>query len=114
VDPVGQQAFDVAKFEALGDVSTIPAGALCTLGFDGARFRDSTGFVLTEVVTGVQMQVGLWERPEYAPEDWEVPEDEVHAKFEEVMETYDVWQAYATRRTGPRPSASGPGSTPTA
>lgn len=93
-----QQAFDMAKFETLGDVdhmATIQPGALCTLGFDGARFRDSTGFVLTDVVTGVQMPVGLWERPEHAPEDWEVPEDEVNAKFAEVMETYDVWNLYA-------------------
>jgi len=91
-----EQAFNVTKFEALGDVEQrIPLGALCTLGFDGARFRDATGFVLTDVATGVQVPVGLWERPEYAPEDWEVPEDEVQAKFEEIMAAYDVWQVYA-------------------
>ena len=90
-----QQAFDVSKFEALGDVeNVIKPGAFCTLGFDGARFKDSTGFVLTEIKTGLQMPVGLWEKPEYE-DDWEVPEDEVHAKLEEIFETYDIHQLYA-------------------
>jgi hypothetical protein len=90
-----QQAFDVKKFAALGVLHrTITPGTLVTVGFDGARFRDSTGFVVTEVETGFQMPYGLWERPEHAPEDWEVPGDEVHAMFDQIMETFDVWQAY--------------------
>jgi hypothetical protein len=91
-----QQAFDVGRFDNLGDVANvIKPGSLCTLGFDGARFRDSTAFVLTEVETGIQVPVGLWERPEHAASDWEVPHDEVNEKFHEVMETYQIWQVYA-------------------
>lgn len=88
-------AFDVNKFEALGDIAyLIKPGAFCTLGFDGARFRDSTGFVLTEIKTGVQMPVGLWERGDDDPDGWEVPVDEVNEKFQEIMDTYKIWQVY--------------------
>lgn len=92
-----QQAFDVRRFETLANevAQVIKPGSLCTVGFDGARFRDSTAFVLTEVETGLQIPVGLWERPDQAPEDWEVPHDEVNAVFDQIMETYQVWQVYA-------------------
>ncbi|ARC55989.1 hypothetical protein AS850_02735 [Frondihabitans sp. 762G35] len=71
----------------------IPAGAFVTGGFDGARFRDATALVITEVSTGLQELVGLWERPDDV-EDWEVPEDEVTQTLEWVMKTYSVWKIY--------------------
>jgi hypothetical protein len=89
------QAFDVDKFEKLGDVQkSIPPGALCTLGFDGARFRDSTGIVLTEVATGFQEPFGLWERPENADADWQVPEDDVLQAFSDAFDDYEIWRGY--------------------
>lgn len=94
----GAQAFDSLAFAALGEPRgkyTIARGAFCTLGFDGARRRDATGFVLTEIETGIQMPVGLWERPIDAPEDWEVPESEVTEKLEETFDRYDIWRVYA-------------------
>lgn len=74
----------------------IPAGAFCTLGFDGARFRDSTGFVLTDIGTGRQQLVGGWERPEDLPEDaeWEIDENEVTQTLAEIFATWDVWKLY--------------------
>jgi hypothetical protein len=51
-----------------------------TVGFDGARFRDATGMVLTDVLTGVQQVWALWERPpeqEGVELEWEVDPDEV-------------------------------------
>ena len=99
------QAFDVIKFEALAnagylgyteDQNLIKPGAFCTLGFDGARFKDSTSFVLTEIATGKQQCVGLWERPMDLPDEaeWEVPVAEVHEKFAEIMRTWTIHKLY--------------------
>jgi hypothetical protein len=90
------QAFDPKKFEALGrEGLEISKGRLVTVGFDGARFRDATGIVLTDVKSGLQVPYGLWERPENAPEDWEVSEDEVLDAFKTIFKTWKVWQLYA-------------------
>lgn len=62
-------AFDSSAFRDLGDSSlTIPTGSTVTLGFDGAVTRDSTALVMTDVKTGVQQLIGLWERPENTEE----------------------------------------------
>jgi hypothetical protein len=92
------QAFDVTKFEKLASpANRIPKGAFCTLGFDGARFKDATAFVLTEVTTGKQMIVGLWERPiELPPEGrWEVPIGELNEVFAYIMRTWRIYKVYA-------------------
>jgi hypothetical protein len=88
------QAYDVQAFEALGTADRIAPGAFVTVGFDGARFKDATGFVLTDIHTGVQMPYGLWERPE-DDEDWEVPIDEVNQACEDIFVKFDVWMLYA-------------------
>lgn len=86
--------FDIQAFRDLGDPNlVIPAGATVTLGFDGAVTRDSTALVVTDVKTGVQNLLGLWERPEKAKE-WSVPVSEVNAMVEFCMETYDVFRFY--------------------
>jgi hypothetical protein len=97
------QAFDVVLFEELSkplgrpfDYNKIPPGAFCTLGFDGARFKDSTAFVLTEIPTGKQMIVGLWERPVDLPETakWEVNIGELNETFGYIMRTWKIHKMY--------------------
>src|SRR5699024_5088623 len=86
--------FDLNKIQGLckpGEL--IPAQAFVTIGFDGARFRDATGFVVTDIATGLQQLYGGWERPDGA-EQWEVPEDEVTATLEHLMTHFDVWRLY--------------------
>lgn len=96
----GSQAFDPKKIEALHRPGeTIPAGAFITLGFDGARFKDATGFVATDINTGLQQLLAGWERPADWPDDpdvepWEIDETEVTATLEHIMSTYDVWKLY--------------------
>lgn len=89
------QAFDLEKWKTLGqDGATIPDGAFVTVGFDGARFRDATAFVVTDIATGLQMgDKMLWEQ-DLLVEDWEVDESEVTAKFDEIMTRFDVWKMY--------------------
>lgn len=90
------QAFDVKRWNILGLAGErIPRRSWVTLGFDGARFRDSTAMVMTDMKTGFQELVGLWERPLDAAEDWEVPESEVTEKFYELVRDYRVLKLYA-------------------
>ena len=89
----GSQFFDVKKLiEKPGQ--RIADGAFVTLGFDGARLRDATALVATDIETGLQELLGLWERPEEI-EDWEVPEDEVTDLVEATFKRFQVWKLYA-------------------
>lgn len=103
-----EQAFDAVRWGQLCHVSgdldapmrpVIPRGAAVAVGFDGARRKDSTALVITELATGTQEIWGIWERPAegergYDP-DWEVPESEVQASFDELMRVMNVWKVYA-------------------
>jgi phage terminase large subunit-like protein len=91
------RAFDPLVWAEQADTAyTIPDGALVTLGFDGALFRDSSAIVVTEVATGFQALAGVWEQP-YGPagDDWKVPEPEVDETMQALFERFDVWRLYA-------------------
>jgi hypothetical protein len=88
-------AFDVNKVAGLMKPGIlIPSGAFVTLGFDGARFRDATGLVATDINTGLQQLLAGWERPIDADDDWEIDESEVTASVEDAMSRFDVWKLY--------------------
>ncbi|MCA1218690.1 terminase [Streptomyces sp. 8L] len=91
----GRQAFDVARWRDLArpDRSLPAKGEAITVGFDGAQFRDATALIATEVITGFQWSLGIWERPAEA-EDWECPEDEVDAALVEAFDHWKVVRAY--------------------
>lgn len=95
----GSQAFDVPLIKTLtkepGEDPIAP-GSFITLGFDGARFRDSTGFVATCIETGRQQLMGGWEKPDEleAGDQWEIDEIEVTATLEHIMDTFEVWKMY--------------------
>jgi len=98
------QAFDSTRVQATGDRSLfvdrrIKPGSLVVAGFDGARFRDSTAIVLTEVATGLQQLWGLWERVEFnidpvtgELEPWEIDEQQVTTSVAQLMRTFQVWR----------------------
>lgn len=87
------QAFDITRWRE-NTAEPIEDGSFVTVGFDGARFRDSTGLVVTDIESGVQRLYATWERPLDA-EDWEIDESEVTAVVDEIMTRYKVWRAYA-------------------
>lgn len=90
-----ERAFDIEQWRTLEKEDYKPApGALITLGFDGARWRDSTALVGCEVETGYMWLVGLWEKPEHLQE-WEVPVSDVMAAVAEAFGQWDVWRMYA-------------------
>lgn len=89
------QAFDRNKWDALELTGErIPPRSKIAIGFDGARMRDATAVVITDIVTGFQELAGLWERPELAEDDWEIDESEVTEKVKELMRTYRVVKMY--------------------
>lgn len=84
-----------AEWAACARDEAVPDRTLITLGFDGSHYRDATALVGTVVETGYQWVLALWERPELAPPDWEVPLDAVNAAAEEAFARYDVWRLCA-------------------
>lgn len=88
------RAFDAARWAELAGrlVREIPARRLVTLGFDGARFLDATALVATDVETGFQQVVGLWENPGRGA--WETPLAEVESALEYAFERWEVWRGY--------------------
>ena len=90
-----ERAFDIEQWKKLADPHYIPADKTqITLGFDGARFRDSTALVGTEILTGFQWLVGLWERPANV-EEWEVSIQEVDTALALAFKRWNVWRVYA-------------------
>ena len=90
-----ERAFDAERWRALAKPDEIiPDGELITLGFDGARYRDSTAIVGTHVTTGHQWLIGLWENPQNRQE-WEVPAEEVNEAIAEAFARWEVWRLYA-------------------
>jgi hypothetical protein len=94
VTPTEEAAFDIDLWKSLEQDFKPPPGELVTLGFDGARFHDTTALVGTHVDSGFQWVVGLWERPPNVAE-WEVPEADVDEALAAAQETWDVWRVYA-------------------
>ena len=72
----------------------IMPGEAIALGFDGSRFHDATALVACRISDGLLQPLGVWEVPEGAPDDWEIPADEVAATVAEVMEDFRVVRGY--------------------
>lgn len=70
------------------------AGALITIGVDGARFADALAVVATDVESGFQWPLGIWEVPAHAPDDYEHPFEEVDGVMLDAFDRYKVWRVY--------------------
>ena len=88
-----RQAFDPVRWDELGTAERIAPGSFVTWGFDGARYRDATAFVITDIPTGRQQPWAIWERPLDA-ETWEVPEQAVVDALDQIHATMNVWRGY--------------------
>lgn len=69
-------------------------GTAIALGFDGAKSFDATALIATEMETGIQWPVGIWEQ-DYLDPDWEVPVDYVCDVVERTFSEYRVSRMYA-------------------
>lgn len=66
-----------------------------TIGFDGSLRDDATALVATDVSSGYQWPLGIWERPPGSRAEWEVPKQEVDAVLGEAFRTFSVLRMYA-------------------
>ena len=92
-----RQAFDVARWDEREVTGWRPRpGATVVLGFDGARWKDSTALVGTEVSSGRQWVVALWERPAGPRGDgWSVDTRVVDRVMAATQRLYQVRRVYA-------------------
>lgn len=92
------KAFDILAWQEWADTGWIvPKRSAITLGLDGSKYWDATALIATQVVTGYQWPIGIWQRPAGLPENiaWEVPEDEVDVALDAVFRDYKVWRMFA-------------------
>lgn len=87
-------AFDIHRWNELTEVRGVPPQSLITLGVDGARYDDALAIIATEVETGLQFPIGIWEKPQGADENYEHDFDDVDARMVETFDTYDVARVY--------------------
>jgi hypothetical protein len=88
------RAFNGEQWDSLATTDASEYGALIVLGVDGARFRDALAVIATDVETGRQWPIGIWERPENAGDDYEHLFDEVDGAMIETFEEFEVWRVY--------------------
>jgi len=88
------KAFNGAHWDELADPHEIPAGELIVVGVDGARFADGLGMIATDVLSGYQWPLGIWERPQEAGDEYEHPLHEVDGALAEAMRRWEVWRVY--------------------
>lgn len=90
-----ERAFDAERWKQLVQPDYVVADkALITLGFDGSRYKDATALIGTEVATGYQWPIGIWQRPPRI-DDWEVPVHEVDEAVAGAFQRWTVWRLYA-------------------
>ena len=94
--PEEDRAVDPRQWDKLArpDV-VIEEKTLITVGVDGARYDDALAVIATDVASGFQWPLGIWERPQFAADDYEHPLAEVDACLEDAFDRYNVWRVYA-------------------
>jgi hypothetical protein len=89
-----ERAFDAEKWKTLRQDRLVADGSLIVLALDGARTRDATALMATEVASGFMWPIGIWERP-LNVDSWEVPVHEVDAAVADAFRRWNVWRMYA-------------------
>jgi hypothetical protein len=88
------QGFDAQLFASLAVEATIDRDRAVVAGFDGSRFHDDTGLVVTDLETGLQIVWGHWRHPGRNIDGWEVPEAQVHEAVAAMFDRFDVKRFY--------------------
>lgn len=93
--PGEDRAFDLKVWNSLARPHTVENDRIITVGIDGARYNDALAMIATDVESGYQWPLGIWERPRDADDDYEHPMEEVNGALVDAFERYDVWRVYA-------------------
>lgn len=87
------RAFDVGVWKGLARPKhVVPQGAQIVLGFDGSRTDDWTALIATELATGHQWAIGVWNPAQHGGE---IPGHEVDVAVDSTFTDYDVVRMYA-------------------
>lgn len=93
-----RQAFDMPRWlDLVYSGHSIGRGEAVTVGFDGSRWQDSTGLVLTDR-DGFQELFAKWEHD--GTDDWVVPEGEVDEAVDEIFRRFTVIRMYGDPAQG--------------
>lgn len=92
-----EQAFDPIRWAELADPAFVVADReLITLGFKGARFRESTALIATHVESGHQWPIEIWERPDNLDPERQYPSNsDVENAVAMTFDRWNVWRLYA-------------------
>jgi len=91
----GGQAYTIGLWDELAKPAhRPPRKSRIVVGVDGARFEDALAMIATDVKTGHQWVVGIWEVPPYADSDYEHDFDEVDGAMLDLFDEYKVWRVY--------------------
>lgn len=74
------------------DSNKLLPGEKFAMGFSGKIRNGAAALVVYRLTDGALFLVGLWERPERAPDDWEVPFAEVDDKIRKMLANDDCWK----------------------
>lgn len=86
------QAFDTERWKLLAKPDYVVApGSPVTAGFDGSKTGDWTALIATELATGHQWPVGIWDPAEYGGE---IPRPEVDVAVDELFTAFKVIRFY--------------------
>ncbi|MEV0646088.1 hypothetical protein AB0I28_12560 [Phytomonospora sp. NPDC050363] len=87
-----RQAFDSGRWKDLQLLDfVVPKLEPATLGFDGSKWSDATGLVLT-TMDGHQSKWAVWEHD--GTDEWEVDETQVDLKVAEAFDHYSIARLY--------------------
>lgn len=89
------RAFSPDRWDAGNADFEVEDGALIAIGIDGARFHDALAIVATEIESGYQWPIGIWEAPPDPPDDYEHDLRAVDGAMVEAAERFNIWRAYA-------------------
>jgi hypothetical protein len=93
--PGEDRAFELRRWNELAKPhNAVEDHSYITIGVDGARYRDALAVVACDVKTGFMWPLGIWERPQNSPEDYEHPFDEVDGVVADAWQRYNVWRVY--------------------
>lgn len=85
--PVWERCYD-------SEIKLVP-GEQFALGFSGKIRNGASAIVAYRLCDGALFLLGLWERPENAPPDWEVPFAEVDTRIRKTLSNDDCWKLVA-------------------
>lgn len=91
--PGGGKAFDALAWIKCADLKhVVPKKAPIVLGFDGSKSGDWTALIATEILTGYQWPLGIWNPADYGGE---IPREVVDTTVDKAFADYAVWRMYA-------------------